>query len=237
MIFTVIAIDDELYVLEDFLDTVKVFPKLNVIATFCSVVEAMPFLEQNGPVHFIFSDIQMPGISGIEAGKILKSHCEYLVYMTGHSQFRKESYSLFATGYFMKPVNAVDIHELIEHVKTLRTGIRPPTKALPEFLLVMTMRENAHLKLEVEKIISITTMTNYVKVHTKDEDYTRYGTMAQVEKLLCDTGHFLRISRSTIIALTAIQSAKNDIVLLKNGVEYRISRLRKAEFLRFFDET
>ena len=236
MKFTALAIDDEPYVLLDFLNTLKLFPKLIVLASFHCVKEALAFLTENGPVNFIFCDIDMPVISGIEAGKILKSHCDVLMYTTAYSQFRTESNSVGASRYSIKPVPASDIHEVMEYLKKIKTGIQLPVKPLPKFLKVMDLK-NFKQNLDLDQIISITNMDNYIKFHTEKAVYTQYASMMQIAEELCGTGRFFRINRSTIISIPAIKSVKNDFVLLKNGQRNRISRLKKAEFLKTLDET
>lgn len=61
----------------------------------------------------VFSDIQMPGMNGLELAVRLKDLAPEtkLIFVTGYSEYAVEAYRLHASGYVMKPVDPERIRE------------------------------------------------------------------------------------------------------------------------------
>ncbi|MFR3391786.1 MAG: LytR/AlgR family response regulator transcription factor [[Clostridium] scindens] len=67
----------------------------------CCLTNAEDFLDKAKQEEFdiLFSDIELPGMNGIELGKMVREKYPelYLVYLTSHSEFAAESYTIEAT--------------------------------------------------------------------------------------------------------------------------------------------
>ena len=79
-----IIIDDEEHAISEAQDLVEITPGLKLTSSFRNVTDAINFLREFGEVDIIFSDISMPNIDGIEAGKILNAYCSFLIYISRH---------------------------------------------------------------------------------------------------------------------------------------------------------
>ena len=66
----------------------------------------------------VISDIELPGISGLELGKRIKENNPdvYLVFLTSHSEFASESYIIEAYQYILKKDIEERLSPLIERV-------------------------------------------------------------------------------------------------------------------------
>ncbi len=114
----VLIIDDELIALERMRDIVKsVLPDAN-ITVFQKPSAVMDYVEMN-PVDIVFMDINMPGITGIELAKRLKTMSPTLniVFTTGYSEYALESYKLNASGYLMKPITEEAVREQLDNLR------------------------------------------------------------------------------------------------------------------------
>lgn len=62
------------------------------------------YLLVGGRYDLVISDIELPGISGLELGKRIKENNPdvYLVFLTSHSEFASESYIIEAYQYILK---------------------------------------------------------------------------------------------------------------------------------------
>ena len=80
----------------------------------------------------VFSDIQMPGLSGLELALRLKQNAPDtgIVFVTGYSDYALEAYRLHVRGYVMKPVDAQKVREELDAL-----GL-PPTPPEPEKLRI-----------------------------------------------------------------------------------------------------
>lgn len=226
MIFDAIAIDDDPYAITDFMDTVKPITNLNVIGKFHSVSDALSFLHIQRRVNFIFSDIEMPGISGIEALKMFTPLCDSLIYVTGHSKYHIEVINTHSVCYLMKPVKVERIIDLIRQLTEIK--VHNNRMHIPQFLTVKNVNTNSSLTIPVRDIICLIAWGNYVKVFTEKKDFLHYGPLIKMKRLLCKSDEFWSISQSCIVAKRAVIQIKGKRIRLSNGAEYKISRSRKA---------
>jgi len=76
------------------------------------------YLLVGGRYDLVISDIELPGISGLELGKRIKENNPdvYLVFLTSHSEFASESYIIEAYQYILKKDIEERLSPLIERV-------------------------------------------------------------------------------------------------------------------------
>ena len=72
----------------------------------------------------LFSDANMPGMSGVELAKALKFRCPRLnvIFATGYDDYMRDALSLHASGYLKKPITAEDVRVELDN---LRYPVRP----------------------------------------------------------------------------------------------------------------
>ena len=113
------AIDDEpnmLYLLHEAI--AEAAPGAE-IADFSLGSEAAARIESTGEhPDVIFSDIRMPGLSGLELAARLKelSPATRLVFVTGYDDYAMDAYQLHVSGYIPKPVDAERIREELDNL-------------------------------------------------------------------------------------------------------------------------
>ena len=83
-----------------------------------SAAKAFSLVETERP-QVIFLDIEMPGISGIEAARKLSERYPRLniIFITGHSEYALEAHEVFCSGFLCKPVNENDIRRALSHLR------------------------------------------------------------------------------------------------------------------------
>lgn len=76
----------------------------------------------------VFSDIQMPGLSGLDLAVRLRTACPSarVIFVTGYNDYAVDAYRLHAYGYVMKPLNADRVREELEHLEQLTALISKP---------------------------------------------------------------------------------------------------------------
>lgn len=81
----------------------------------------------------VFSDIQMPGLSGLSLAVNLRTLCPTakLIFVTGYNEYAVDAYQLHAHGYVMKPLKPERVREELTHLEQLS-----PLSATPEKLTV-----------------------------------------------------------------------------------------------------
>ena len=123
----IFAIDDEPAVLNELASAVRSAAPDAELLTFSSAGKA---LEAMGKQHVfpdvVFSDIDMPGISGLAFAVELKtvSPDTRLVFVTGYSKYTLEAFHLHVHGYVMKPVTPDRIREELDALPAVSDGMK-----------------------------------------------------------------------------------------------------------------
>ena len=70
-------------------------------------------------VQIIFLDIEMPGISGLEAAEVLQKRYKRLnvVFVTGHPEYSFPAHNVHPSGFLTKPVDEQDILRELKHLR------------------------------------------------------------------------------------------------------------------------
>ena len=113
----IFAIDDEVLALEDLLSAIRAVAPEADVRGFSLASDALDALEAGQACpDVIFTDIQMPGINGLELAVRLKTRAPEgrIVFVTAYSQYAVESYKVRAHGYLLKPVTPEQVREELD---------------------------------------------------------------------------------------------------------------------------
>lgn len=226
-----IIIDDEPHAISELEDLVKRTPGIGLLGSFCNVNDAVEFLSEGHRVDIIFSDIDMPLLNGISAAKILKTYCDYLIYVTAHRDFAIDAFGVNAAGYLLKPVSTESfVNKVAEIAQDIRNLKRDDDQNL---IFIKGSHKNAFIKLAFSDIIRIEAMLNYVKIYTQKGDEITYVGLKKLEDLLRKKGNFFRISKSSIINLDFMDRVDGHVVKLNNGGAFTIGEKYRDAFHEF----
>jgi DNA-binding LytR/AlgR family response regulator len=100
-----------------------VWPELEVIAEARNGREAIALFERQ-PADVCFLDIQMPGLSGVDAANRI-GHRAHLVFVTAHDHYAVEAFAQGALDYLLKPVEAARLAETVRRLRERLEGARP----------------------------------------------------------------------------------------------------------------
>jgi len=222
-----IIVDDEPLARQLIASYMDQIPELHLIGSCESASEAFTVLHSQ-PVDVMFLDIEMPGISGINFVKSLKSYPK-TIFISAHTEFAVDAFEIEASDYLVKPVTFDRFLKAVNKI-TKPTSIKPkeetPTEASSIFLKV----DRRLVKVDFSEILYIEGMGDYLKVHVMKKTYISYMTMGKIETLL-PVSKFIRIHRSTIINIGLIQYIEGNFVVV-NGVELPIGLTYRDAFLK-----
>lgn len=114
----IIIVDDEASALRTMNNAVlEAIPDAEVQA-FSHPNEALAYAEKN-KIYVAFLDIEMRLMSGLSLAKNLMNLYEKtnIIFVTGYSQYALEAFSLYASGYLLKPVTAESIIESMSNLR------------------------------------------------------------------------------------------------------------------------
>lgn len=160
----VLLVDDEQIEIATMVDYVN-WGKLGVsqVTTACSGKAALEKLRTFHP-DLVITDIQMPGMSGIELARVIRMEDEHakVAFLTGYDDFQyiKAAFDLAVIDYILKPIDAASISKLVTRVR----------QAMANEKLIHLSREQA--------------LKQYIELVCKQEE----GTLAQAQQELFRQG-------------------------------------------------
>lgn len=125
MSMTMIAVDDEINILEDMKRTLERIDGIELASTFTSSLDALRYIHKN-QVDAAVLDINMPDLTGIELAEMMKDILPdiQIIFVTGYDEYALSAYHLNALSYLMKPFTYDEVLGAVERVKHLLNGMR-----------------------------------------------------------------------------------------------------------------
>lgn len=208
MKLTCILIDDEppaLKLLQEFASKIDF---LEVKSSFSSASDALKFLAEN-ETDCIFSDIEMPGLNGVEFTKILNNFSKKpeVIFATAYGKYAIDGFKVEATDFLLKPYSFEEFENAARkalknsQLKNLSETENPEQN---HFFIKVDSRQ---VKFDASTIIYVESMRDYVKIYTEERDvpFIPLITLKKISKLL-PSESFIQINRSQIINTEKISS-------------------------------
>jgi len=200
-----ISIDDnpvDLLILKEY---ASAFPFLTHCGSFSSSAEGLLAVETIKP-DLIFSDIEMPDISGLEMLKLIKEKVPIAVFITSHPEFALEGFELSALDYILKPVTA---DRFLKTASRIKEYWEMKQKAILYEVLFekesLTIKDgHSQIKLPQQDIIYLEAMQDYTKVVTENKNYMTLTTLTGFLDKIANN-NFLRVHRSYAVAVKKIK--------------------------------
>lgn len=235
-----VIIDDEplaIDVLRDYCEKIRL---LDVVGTFTNALDAIAVIKEK-EVDLIFSDIEMPQISGIDFMQSMDNR-PLFIFTTAYSQYAIEGFELNAVDYLVKPipyhrfvkavVRAKELMSLKEKDKSMKPYISSScglSDVQTGYIFVKADYEN--VKLNIDDIVYVQGLKDYLKIHvagTNKPILTLLSFKDFLEKV--PEGQFLRIHKSFIVNIGYIRSVqKNKVIIYDNRIP--IGESYKNEFM------
>ncbi|MCR5114231.1 MAG: LytTR family DNA-binding domain-containing protein [Bacteroidales bacterium] len=234
---TCVAIDDEPLALRQLERYIKKTPFLQLVSSFSSASDAAELLLKQ-PVDLMYTDINMPDITGLDFVKSLQNK-PLVVFSTAYEEYAVESFKIDAIDYLLKPYgydaflkSAMKARQYLEWMR----GDNKNTASQPQMADFIFLRaDNQSVKVPFQSILYVEAMSEYIRVHFKDG--RSIMTFMSV-KLMADSlpkDRFMRIHRSYIIALDAIDNLRRQEVVLSDGTLLPVSNTYKDDLQHYVD--
>ena len=204
----ILIVDDEPHAIEIIENYLSNFTGVDIVGKCSNAIQAFQLLQQK-QVDLMFLDIQLPGLTGTDFLRSLKNPPK-VIFTTAYSEYAVEGFELNAVDYLMKPISLERFLRAMDKVYQLndnKTGIRlaheTPAADQEAFLYIKADRKT--VKLNINSILWIESIRDYVKVVTKEQVYMSKQKISFLEEMLPER-HFARIHRSFIVSLSKIDS-------------------------------
>lgn len=217
-----IIIEDERSAQEVLKILIDKIPFLEVSAIFSDAISALTYIQQH-PVDLIFTDINLPLLSGIDFIKAITKHIK-IIFVSAHPEFAIEGFNLDVVDFLVKPVSFDRLLKAASKAaQTNSFTYQPESQEIKVDASKIFVKENGKiLRVDFDNILYIEAFGDYVKIFLFiGKTIVTMITMKKLETLLPST-IFLRIHKSHIINLNAVISIEGNSVLLETGVSLLI---------------
>ncbi len=241
MVLTCAIIDDEPLAVSLLESYVNKTPFLKLQGKYNSAVTALSELNER-PVNLLFLDIQMPELNGLEFSRIIESETR-IIFTTAFSQYALDSYKVNALDYLLKPINYPDFlqsatkalqwFELLNKTEKKETAETGETAVNAGMETIFIKSEYKLIQVELNKILYIEGLKDYIKIYTEDEarPIITLMSMKTMEEML-PKSRFVRVHRSFIVQPAKVKVIdRNRIVFGKKYIP--VSDSYKEKFNEF----
>lgn len=206
-----LIIDDEPIALNKLRSYVEKVGFLELVGECSSGLEAMEFLAVT-PVDVIFSDINMPDLSGLDLVTSL-STVPLLVFTTAYAQYALDGFRLSAVDYLLKPYSFADFNRAANKVCELyqarnmgrseaAVSVARASDVSGDTIFVKV--DYRYVRIELSRITYIKSYGEYLKIYLAGET-SPVMTLSSIASLLGSLpGNFIQVHRSYVVNMNAV---------------------------------
>ena len=213
--------------IQEYIDQVEF---LHAAAVCKNAIEASTAL-QNNHIDLVFLDIQMPKITGIDFLKNL-SNPPLVIFTTAFPEYAIEGYELNVMDYLLKPISFERFFKSVLKAQAyLSLRLRHEVTQVENYFFIKSNQKIE--KVLIEDILYVEALSNYVILYTKNKKHIVYMSFKGMESQLPE-GLFIKIHKSYIVAVNAIQTIDNNEVILADHIlpiskSYRTQVMQRIE--------
>lgn len=198
-----------------------------------NALEALAFLKKN-KVDFIFLDINMPKLSGIELAVILPAETN-IVFTTAYSEYALESYTFHTIDYLLKPITDERFLTSIQKIELYFGNKHPVDIPLPaekkEHFFVKSGRTLSRVRLD--DILYFEGEREYARLVTAAKQLLIYRRLKDIEEQL--SLPFIRVHNSYLVNIQHIEIFQDNRIYI-GGKQIPLSEKFRDNFMNFLKQ-
>ncbi len=207
-----IIIDDEPLAHDIIQEFCSMLPHLQLVKNCYSAMEAMQYLNEN-QIDFMFLDINMPKLKGLDFLKILSTPPKTIV-TTAYKEHALEGFELNVVDYILKPFS---FNRLVKAVNKVSDSLVANT-ITKEITSNTSTRffvkgDKKHHQIDLKDLLYIEAYGNYTKLFLQEEMIISHEKISHYETIL-NEDNFLRVHKSFIIAIDKIKFIEGNRILI-----------------------
>ena len=227
MSLTVLVIDDERPALDELAFLLGRDDRVARVLTAAAATEALRLLQEE-QVDAVFTDIAMPGLTGLDLARVLSRFRvpPPVVFVTAHDEHAVDAFDLDAVDYVLKPVRDDRLAEAVRRVCEAVTGGRGGDEENIPVELGGVTRFVAR-----SEVLYAEAQGDYARLHTADGAHLIRTPLTTLEEDWRDAG-FVRVHRSLLVALAHVDEVRVDsgrCTVVVGGTELTVSRRHTRE--------
>jgi DNA-binding LytR/AlgR family response regulator len=223
----VLVIDDERPALDELAFLLGRDPRVDSVVTASSATEALRVLQEQ-PVDAVFTDIRMPGLTGLDLARVLSRFRvpPPVVFVTAYDEHAVAAFELDAVDYVLKPVRDDRLAEAVRRIVEAPGAPRSGDDDIIPVELGGVTRFVAR-----SDVLYAEAHGDYARLHTAEGSHLIRTPLATLEEDWRDAG-FVRIHRSLLVSLPHVDEVRVEAgrcSVLVGGTELTVSRRHTRE--------
>lgn len=217
--FKCLIVDDEplaIKLLEDHIGKVSF---LELAGIYTNPLEALLAFNKT-PVDLIFLDIQMPQLNGVQFMQLLQNRAQIII-SSAYQEYAIEGFDYNVIDYLLKPISFERFYRAVEKAYNLKNPTATISKSQEMFPAtggyIFIKVENKMVRVELDDILFVEGLKNYVSIYTKTQRIVSLQVMKQLEEAL-PQNRFVRVHKSYIVALDKINSIEKQEIYIKDRI-------------------
>lgn len=228
MTLSCIIIDDEPNAVNLLEMLIRQTTEWQLMAKCYDALEAMAFLKKN-KVDFIFLDINMPQLTGMELAALLPVETK-IVFTTAYSEYAAESYTFQTIDYLLKPITLKRFLTSTQKIESYFGNRHPIEIAAPihekEYFFIKSGKTLS--KIRLEDILYFEGEKEYARLVTTTGQLLIYRRLKDIEEQL--PLPFLRVHNSFIVNTRQLEKFQDNHIHIA-GKQIPVSEKFKADFM------
>lgn len=177
------------------------------------------------PVDLVLLDIQMPGLTGLDASALMPADGPAVVFTTAHPEHALAAFDIGAADYLLKPVDAARLHKAVARARE-RRAVAPTEPGLDR--VALPTRRGVRLVAPGELLCAVFDGTALTVHLAGDERVFVDLSLSQLEARLPDPP-FLRTHRRALVNLDQVAELEDQrtggyLARLRSGQKVAVSR-------------
>lgn len=227
----VLVVDDEPPARQDLAYLLGTDERVGEIRTAANADEALREL-QHHRVDAIFTDIRMPGLTGLELARVLGRFAEPppVVFVTAYEDHAVDAFALDIVDYLLKPVRTERLAEAVRRVVERKHGLSEAPTVTEETIPVELGGVTRFVRRRDVRYAEA--QGDYVRLHLADGNGPLVrASLATLEERWAPVG-FVRIHRSLLVAIAHIDEVRftsGRCTVLVGDTRLQVSRRHTAQ--------
>ncbi|GGE41328.1 LytTR family two component transcriptional regulator [Pedobacter psychrotolerans] len=197
-------------------------------------------LDQNEVIEIAFLDINMPLLSGLELAKRIQGKVNFVVFVTAFQEYSLKAFEVNALQYLIKPITKINLIDVISQINQLKLhqskNAKPIGNVADDGIYILDGVKGQYLRIEIASIILFSAEKNQVHIFTETGDYIANAGISKVIADLKNDQRFMRIHKSHIINLNAINKVLANLVYLHKDYMAPISPQYRTAFFNYIQQ-
>lgn len=219
-----IIIDDEPLSRRIIEGHIKKLDTLNLVQSFENPIDAFALVKQKQQnIDLIFLDIEMPEMSGLEFLSTFEIS-PAVVLISSEEKYALKSYEFDVVDYLLKPVSFSRFYKCIEKVNS-RIQEAKASKEVQEDVFFKI--GSKLIKFNINDILLLESMENYVIIYTQKEKHTVHFTLKAAREQLPQE-IFLQVHKSYVVNSSRIELVEENAIIIKTNNDTKVVPIGKA---------